>query len=73
MHYQDFYSTLDTLLIMIPFIAMMAIGMFRLDEHFAAPKEARQRRRSFCGVDGNGRPWLSDPDGRPCRPGRASK
>jgi len=55
----------DTLFMAIPFLIMMAVGMFRLDELIAAPKTGHSRGRKFCGIDQNGRATLSDPDGRP--------
>ena len=65
MHIADFFSTGDTMIFMIPFLGLMALGMFRLDERFSAPKTTRRSGRAFCGVDSNGQPFLSDPDGRP--------
>ena len=65
-------SNWDVLLIMLPFLVMMAVGMFRLDEHLFASKASKAargaRNRTFCGQDGDGHAALSDPDGRPCRP-----
>jgi hypothetical protein len=60
----DFLSGWDTSILMIPFLGVLVIYMFRLDETFAAPKAAPKRRRFFCGVDSNDRPYLSDPDGQ---------
>ena len=56
------FPSLDTIVLAIPFLAILAMGMFRLDERYANPGGAR--RRSFCEVDGAGR-FMSDPDGRP--------
>jgi hypothetical protein len=67
MHATNLLSEWDTLVIMIPFLGLMALGMFRLDERFASPKASVPRRQKFCGVDGDGAPLLSDPDGRPWR------
>jgi hypothetical protein len=55
----------DTLVLTVPFLALLAMGMLGLDETFAAPKQGPRRRRSFCGLDRKGRPILSDPDGKP--------
>jgi hypothetical protein len=66
MHSANWFSGWDTMVLMIPFLAVMALGMFRLDERLAVPKDSRKPRRAFCGVDPDGRPFLSDPDGRPC-------
>ena len=57
----------DTLVLMVPFLAFLAMGMLGLDERFASPKQDRRRRRSFCGIDRKGRHILSDPDGKPLR------
>jgi hypothetical protein len=54
----------DTAILMIPFLVVLGIGMFHLDERLADPKRATKTRRPFCGVDQNGRPFLSDPDGK---------
>jgi hypothetical protein len=60
----DFLSGWDTSILMIPFLGVLVIYMFRLDEMFAAPKATPKKRRFFCGVDPNDRPYLSDPDGQ---------
>jgi hypothetical protein len=62
-------SSRDTLLITIPFVLMLLISMFRLDEMIAAPRRSVGRRRSACGVDEFGEPILCDPDGRLSEPG----
>ena len=36
-------SNWDVLLIMLPFLVMMAVGMFRLDEHLFASKAQKPR------------------------------
>ena len=58
----------DTPAIAIPFVVLLAVGMFRLDEVIAAPQRRAARRRTFCGPDGNGDASLYDPDGRPWSP-----
>jgi hypothetical protein len=58
-------SDWDTLLVSIPFIFIMLAGIFRIDELLAAPKRKTARRRPECGFDEHGKPYLSDPDGRP--------
>jgi hypothetical protein len=55
----------DTALYAVPVILMLVAGVFRLDELVAAPREASRRHRGPTGVDENGEPMLSDPDGRP--------
>jgi hypothetical protein len=54
----------DTFVLSIPFVAILGMTLFRLDERFASPKGVPMRRRSFCGVDSQGRPFISDPDGQ---------
>ncbi len=60
----DFLSGWDTSILMVPFLGVLVMYMFRLDVTYAAPKAAPKKRRSFCGVDPNDRPNLSDPDGQ---------
>jgi hypothetical protein len=61
----DFLSGWDTTILMVPFLGMLLLHMFRLDERFSARKAPPKRSRSFCGVDPKGRPYVSDPDGQP--------
>jgi hypothetical protein len=61
----DFVSGWDTTILMVPFLGILAMYLFRLDERFAAPKAPPQKRRFFCEVDSKDRPYLSDPDGQP--------
>ena len=63
----DLVSGWDTTILMVPFLGILVIYMFHLDERFAAPKAPLKSRRFFCGVDPKGRPYLSDPDGQPWR------
>jgi hypothetical protein len=58
---------LDTTILMVPFLGILALYLFRLDERFAAPKAPSASRRSFCGPDPQGQAHLSDPDGHPWR------
>jgi len=57
----------DTFLLMMPFLAMLILGMLGLDERFAAPASQRPRRRRFCQADGMVTP--TDPDGKPWKAG----
>jgi hypothetical protein len=59
-------STRDTLLIAIPLLGLLAMGVLRLDEViFSSSKgPAKQHQRAMCGVDEQGQPILTDPDGR---------
>jgi hypothetical protein len=66
MHEVYLKSVSDTLLVAIPFIAIVAIAVFRLDALFVpskGPAGAAIRRRAGCGMDENGEPILVDPDG----------
>ncbi len=55
----------ETFLLAAPFVGMVLVGVFRLDEIAASPKRQRGRRPRLTGNDENGRLLLSDPDGRP--------
>jgi hypothetical protein len=57
----------DTLVLTVPFLAILGLGTLRLDERLVSPKQGPRGHRSFCGVDQNDRAILSDPDGRPWR------
>src|SRR5205823_1752471 len=54
-----------TFVLAIPFLGVLAMAMFGLDERFAAPKTKPTSRRSFCEVGGTSGSYLSDPDGTP--------
>jgi hypothetical protein len=55
----------DTLLFAIPFIGMLIVGFFRLDELLAAPRTTNKPLHAPRGVDRNGEQILCDPDGTP--------
>jgi hypothetical protein len=61
----DFVSGWDTTILIVPFLGILVMYLFRLDERFSAPKATPKNRRFFCGVDPKDRPYLSDPDGQP--------
>jgi hypothetical protein len=61
----EFVSGWDTIILMIPFLGILVLYLFRLDEKFAAPKAPPKSRRVFCGLDPDDGPYLSDPDGQP--------
>ena len=63
-------SSLDTIVLMVPFVAMLVMTVFHLDERLAAPKRDAKIQRFFCGIDGEDRPFLFDPDGKPWRRNR---
>jgi hypothetical protein len=61
----DFVSGWDTTILMVPFLGILVMYLFRLDARFSAPKATQKKRRFFCGVDPKDLPYLSDPDGQP--------
>ena len=54
----------DTVLVAVPFIGLLLATLFRVDEIFASSKREMRRRRAPCGMDEDGEPLLTDPDGR---------
>jgi hypothetical protein len=64
MHETILNSDWDSLLFAVPFVAILLLGFFRLDEAIAAPKRPAVHRRTECGQDKDGRTILTDPDGR---------
>ena len=61
----DFLSGCDTTILMVPFLGMLLLHMFRLDERVSSRKAPSGSRLSFCEVDSKGQPYVSDPDGQP--------
>jgi hypothetical protein len=62
----------DTLLLGVPFIALLFCGFFRLDQIIAAQRQPGERPRPVMGgLDEDGEPLLRDPDGRPSGKPRA--
>jgi hypothetical protein len=66
-------SSRDTLLIAVPFVVILMITIFRLDQIIASPREPLTGRRLACGLDEHGEPLLRDPDGRLSGPVRRRK
>lgn len=64
MHETVMHTQWDSLLIGIPFLLMLLIGIFRLDELIVAPKQRSRRARPVTGMDAEGNIIFSDPDGR---------
>ena len=58
-------SSRDSLLVGIPFLLVLLIGYFRLDEIFASRHSSGRRRGPTAGLDVDGEPLLCDPDGKP--------
>jgi hypothetical protein len=65
MHDLILKSGRDTLLVAIPFIAMLFIGLFRLDELIFKPKKSCNQQRPPRGVDKDGRTIFCDPNSKP--------
>jgi hypothetical protein len=65
MHDIALQSGWETFLLAAPFVGMILVGVFRLDEIAANHNRQRGRRPGLTGSDENGRLLLSDPDGRP--------
>jgi hypothetical protein len=57
----------DTILVAVPFLCLLAMAVFRLDETCTQSRHNCRNRRPPCGLDLDGRPILCDPDGRPWR------
>jgi hypothetical protein len=64
MHTAILSSGRDMLLIAIPFVIVLVAGIFRLDQIIAAPKRKASQRRQLSGMNEDGKPIMSDPDGR---------
>ena len=63
MHEVYLNSTSETPLVAVPFIAFLALAIFRLDTHFTRSKRSvdpANRHRPGCGMDQNGDPLLVD-------------
>lgn len=55
----------DTWALAIPFLVILGMALCGLDERLASSRRKPRADRSFCGVDRQGRSFLSDPDGSP--------
>ena len=73
MHLSTLFPSFDILVLTAPFLGILALAMLGLDERIATPRQGPGTRRAFCGVDREGRPILSDPDGKPWRHSRISQ
>jgi hypothetical protein len=54
----------DAFLVAIPFVFMLFLSVFRLDERLARHRAATTSRRPAMGMNEAGQPILRDPDGR---------
>lgn len=54
----------DAILVAIPFIALLIMGLFRLDGVFVKSRKSSKASKPPSGVDEAGRTIFSDPDGR---------
>jgi hypothetical protein len=61
-------SNRDALLFAVPFLVILFLSMFRLDQLIAAPKRPVRQRPSASDIDEHGEQILRDPDGRPADP-----
>jgi hypothetical protein len=68
MHDPILISGRDSLLVAIPFVFILFLSVFRLDETLARPRSARARPPSTRCMNETGASILHDPDGRPVRP-----
>ena len=73
MHDSVLNSGWQTALVAIPFLFMLLVSVFRLDEVFVAQKQQSRRQRPTSRIDEQGQPVLYDPDGRPSHPVRSSR
>ena len=68
MHDTILISGRDSVLVAIPFVFMLFLNVFRLDETLARPRAATARSRPTSGMNEAGEPILRDPDGRLVEP-----
>ncbi len=68
MHEVYLNSMRDTILVGVPFIAVLALGIFRLDTFFLGSKpRPTNTSRQGCGLAADGEPIVVDPDGQIAR------
>ena len=70
MHDSVLNSGWQTALVAVPFVFLLLVGVFRLDEVFVTQKRVSRSQRPLSGIDQLGQPVLYDPDGRPSHPER---
>jgi hypothetical protein len=64
-------SNRDAMLFAVPFLVILFISMFRLDQLIATPTRPVRQRPSASDIDEHGEPILRDPDGRLADPGKS--
>jgi hypothetical protein len=67
----EIQSDLTAIMVAIPMLAIMAAGIFRLDESLGKPRKKVRRVPLAAGLDEYGVPIGIDPDGQPI--GRRSR
>jgi hypothetical protein len=56
------------ILLFVVFIALLSVGIFRLDTIMSSSRPKQEKRpKKFCGLDESGKILLIDPDGRTAR------
>ena len=65
MHDVILKSGRDAVLVAIPLLLLLFFGLFRLDELFGRSVKKPGRPLPGSGLDANGQPFLTDPDGTP--------
>jgi hypothetical protein len=73
MHDTILSSSRDTALVAVPFVVMLLMTIFRLDEAIATRKKSYSGSRLGCGLDERGEPILRDPDGTVVEPRHSRK
>ena len=66
-------SSRDSLLMAIPFFLLLFISVFGLGGYLTNPRSPMSRRPAPRGLDENGEPIFTDPDGRVVKPRRKRK
>ena len=60
----NFLPAWATLVLMLPFGALLALSLFGLDERIAAPRSRQRSRLRFCEMGDDGQPNVIDPGGK---------
>lgn len=65
MHCAPILSGWDTAVFILPFLGLLGLWMFGLDELLAAPGTRAAQRRPFCDPGTGNDSFMTDPDGTP--------